>query len=67
MRSHSGQKSNQYVYWEFRLDKAKKRQKEEDNLDIQPSKVKNHQQHVEFLQKFVYNAYMSKYTINEKE
>ena len=53
MRSHSGQ---------FRLDKAKKRQKEEDNLDIQPSKVKNHQQHVEFLQKYV-----RAYCIYEKE
>ena len=39
-----------------------KRQKEEDNLDIQPSKVKNHKQHVEFLQKYV-----KAYCIYEKE
>ena len=34
---------------------------------IQPSKVKNQQQDVEFLQKYVYNAHMSKHTIFMKK
>ena len=51
----------------IRLKKTKEKKIWMNRKYIQPSKVKNQQQDVEFLQKYVYNAHMSKHTIFMKK